>query len=129
MRKIPCAHNIPPSEICHSCVDDFQANFHIPKTPEEGMKFDGEKAPAMRGLIEYFPLALNEVAKVSGYGAQKYAWKNWVHVDDGVNRYSDALMRHILAGASESHDDESGLMHAAHAAWNALARLELILRG
>lgn len=125
-----CEHGVASNQVCQSCLDDFQANFHILKHEDhqEGMKFDDSKAPVMRGLIEYFPHALSEVSKVSGYGAQKYAWKNWVHVDDGLNRYSDALMRHVLAGAYESHDEESGLMHAAHAAWNALARLELLIK-
>ena len=40
--------------------------------------------------------------------------------------YTDALYRHLLA---ESPDDpDTGLLHAAHAAWNALARLELLLK-
>jgi hypothetical protein len=35
-------------------------------------------------------------------------------------------MRHLLAqAAGEINDPESGLPHAAHAAWNALAVLEL----
>jgi hypothetical protein len=28
----------------------------------------------------------------------------------------------------EEFDDESGLIHATHTAWNAMARLELLLR-
>ena len=34
----------------------------------------------------------------------------------------------LLQGAVEDHDPDSGLLHAAHAAWNALAVLELMLR-
>lgn len=48
------------------------------------------------------------------------------YVDDGIARYTDAMDRHNLEGI-ESHDD-SGLLHAAQVAWNALARLELMLR-
>ena len=52
-----------------------------------------------------------------------------MEVPDGVNRYTDALARHLLAEAiGEKVDPESGLYHAAHAAWNALARLDLMLR-
>ena len=41
----------------------------------------------------------------------------------------DAFHRHILAQASgEVNDPESGLPHAAHVAWNAIALLELQLR-
>ena len=47
----------------------------------------------------------------------------------GIPRYDDALMRHWLREhAGETHDQDSGAMHATHLAWNALARLELILR-
>jgi hypothetical protein len=39
------------------------------------------------------------------------------------------MYRHLLAEAAGQHcDAESGLVHAAHAAWCALARLELMLR-
>jgi hypothetical protein len=36
------------------------------------------------------------------------------------------MLRHVFDGTIR--DPESGLLHAAHAAWNALARLELALR-
>jgi hypothetical protein len=74
-----------------------------------------------------FPLAMRAVAACSAYGAKKYSWDNWQDVPDGVTRYGDALVRHLMA--DQDLDEESGLPHAAHAAWNALARLELILRG
>ena len=39
------------------------------------------------------------------------------------------MVRHLLKeGSGERLDPDSGLMHAAHTAWGALARLELILR-
>jgi hypothetical protein len=82
----------------------------------------------MAALLKDFALALNEIAKVSTYGAQKYSRGGWQHVPEGVDRYDDAKWRHMLAERHESHDKESGLPHAAHEAWNALARLELMLR-
>lgn len=94
-----------------------------------GRKHDGGKAPVMKGFVRYFPKAMESVAKVSEYGAKKYDWHNWANVDDGFDRYSDAMMRHLLLESIEDHDDESGLLHAAHAAWNAMCRLELLLRG
>lgn len=93
------------------------------------IKYDGGKAPIYRGAISYFPRAIEAVAAVSGFGASKYAWKGWEGVDDGFNRYSDALVRHLAyEGKGESIDPDSGLLHAAHAAWNALARLELLIK-
>lgn len=93
------------------------------------IKYDGGKACVHRGLIQYFPRAGYAVAEISTFGANKYAWKGWEGVQDGINRYSDAMMRHILSEArGEEVDPDSKLLHAAHAAWGALARLELILR-
>ena len=93
------------------------------------IKYDAGKAPIFRGLISYFPRAATAVAQVSGFGANKYAWNGWEQVDDGINRYSDAMVRHLMReGEGEVLDSDSGLLHAAHVAWGALARLELILR-
>jgi hypothetical protein len=93
------------------------------------IKYDAGKPCAFRGLIGYFPRASLKVAEVSTFGANKYAWNGWEKVDDGVARYSDAMTRHLLYEAKGEHiDPDSGIMHAAHAAWGALARLELMLR-
>lgn len=93
-----------------------------------GIKYDGGKAPIWRGALSYFPKAIEAVAEVSQFGANKYAWKGWEKVDDGFNRYSDALLRHLSKEAVELYDLDSKLLHAQHTAWNALARLELLLR-
>jgi hypothetical protein len=93
------------------------------------IKYDADKVPVFRGAIDYFPRAIKLVAAVSAFGASKYAWKGWEGVDDGVARYTDAMVRHLMAESTEGvADRDSGLPHAAHAAWNALARLELKLR-
>lgn len=93
------------------------------------IKYDGGKAPIFRGAVSYFPRAISAVAAVSAFGASKYAWKGWENVPDGFNRYSDAMVRHLAyEGEGEILDPDSGLLHAAHAAWNALARLELLIR-
>jgi len=96
---------------------------------QPGAKLDAGKAPMLRGLLDYFPRATLAVANVSAFGASKYAWKGWESVPNGAERYSDALGRHIVKEAIEGPiDRESGLRHAAHAAWCALARLELLQR-
>lgn len=93
------------------------------------IKYDAGKPSIYRGAIDYFPRAIECVAAVSTFGASKYAWKGWEGVADGQARYSDAMVRHLIAqGKGEVLDPDSGLLHAGHAAWNALARLELLLR-
>lgn len=98
----------------------------------EGKKFDSGKAPIIRGLVNYFPKALQAVANVSAYGATKYAVayesQNWRAVESAIERYDDARGRHIVGELLDgNHDPESHLLHAAHQAWNSLAYLELLL--
>lgn len=72
--------------------------------------------------------AILSVSEVATFGAKKYSADNWLLVDDSMSRYTDAKDRHRLQGSYEATDKESGLLHAAHEAWNALAVLELKLR-
>lgn len=96
---------------------------------QPGAKLDAGKSCPHRGVIGYFPRAIEAVAEVSTFGANKYSWGGWFTVPDGVARYSDAMVRHQLKdGKGEVLDGDSGLRHAAHLAWNALARLELMLK-
>jgi len=95
---------------------------------EGGAKLDAGKIRAAL-VCGGFARALRAVAEVGTFGARKYTAHGWVHVPDGIERYSDALLRHLLAEwTGEATDAQSGLRHAAHAAWNALARLDLMLR-
>ena len=92
-----------------------------------GQKFDAGK-PMAGLLITDFSRALLEVAKVSTYGVVKYGSPSgWQAVPDGIQRYSNAMVRHMLSENKTPSDDESGLLHASHIAWNALALLELKL--
>jgi hypothetical protein len=95
---------------------------------EAGAKLDhGKVRPAL--VLGGFARALTEVAKVGSFGAAKYSEDGWVSVPNGVARYSDAGLRHWLAKqAGEDRDQDSHLDHLAHAAWNALAVLDLEIR-
>ena len=93
-----------------------------------GIKLDQGK-PRASLVVHGFARALLEVSAVATFGAEKYSANGWVSVPNGLERYTDAMYRHLLAEAAGQHcDAESGLVHAAHAAWCALARLELMLR-
>ena len=95
-----------------------------------GAKLDAGKIAVTRGCLHYFPKALTAVAELSQIGARKYSWKGWESVPDGINRYADAVGRHELsiAGDFSRRDPDTGVLEATAVAWNALARLELILR-
>jgi len=108
----------------------FDPNILVPAptNPVPGVKHDVKKPRASMVLLG-FANALLAVAEAGTFGAVKYADNNWRHVPNGTERYTDAMLRHLLAeGAGEITDPDSGLWHAAHTAWNALARLELMLR-
>lgn len=93
----------------------------------------GAKADAGKLLPDLvlggFSRALAEVSAVGTYGAKKYTKYGWIEVPDGIERYSEALLRHWLKEKSgEECDPDTALRHAAHLAWNALARLDLMVR-
>jgi hypothetical protein len=93
------------------------------------IKYDGGKPALWRGVFDYFPRAIQAIGDISTFGARKYAWAGWESVEDGFARYSDAMVRHLTKeGAGELYDPDSGLLHAAHTAWGAMARLELLMR-
>jgi len=63
------------------------------------------------------PEALEEIAKVLAFGADKYAAGNWATGNGFAwSRLYGALLRHLYAWArGEDKDPESGLSHLAHA--------------
>lgn len=91
-------------------------------------KRDTGKTPVFQGLFRYFPRALLAVASVSQHGFEKYQeWGGWKKLQDAKNRYDNAFGRHVLEEGKGHTVDESAHLIAAHTAWNALARLELML--
>lgn len=94
---------------------------------DPGAKFDAGKVEV--GLIfNDMPRALLAVAEIGTYGRHKYTKGGWVHVEEGVERYTNAMDRHRLKESIENVDPDTKMLHAAHLAWNALARLELMIR-
>ncbi len=92
--------------------------------PETG----GEKGskPSQLGWID--PLALELLGEVAGFGAEKYEAFNYMKGYDW-SLSINALYRHFLAFQNgEDLDEESGLPHMAHAAWQALALVSFVVR-
>jgi len=90
----------------------------------KGLKYDHDKPK-----YELIPaMAINELAKVLTFGAEKYEPNSWQNVSNGIERYRAALLRHAFAMQSgEKLDIESGLPHAAHAMCCAAFIIELEL--
>lgn len=78
-----------------------------------GMKFDGGKL--RYGLVP--SIALRQVASVLTLGAEKYEPDNWQNIPDGIERYTDSLLRHIEEfRQGEDVDPDTCLHHLSHAA-------------
>lgn len=87
-----------------------------------------------------FPNAINEVAKVMTWAAENKGYKphDWKSLPNAETEFSAAASRHRVKGfiqkaegiaAIDRTDEESNIVHLAHAAFNILAELELVLTG
>lgn len=107
---------------------DAQVDPHGKDQHSPGAKVDAGKV-RMHLITGGMARGITEVAKIGTFGAAKYTDNGWVSVPDGFRRYEDAQQRHAAQRhMGETHDKESGLLHLAHEAWNALAKLDLYLR-
>jgi hypothetical protein len=89
----------------------------------------GQKGSKLAQLGALDPDALLEVAKVAGFGAQKYAYLNYMRGFKWSLAY-DAMQRHLHEfWAGREVDEESGLPHMSHAAWQCLCLLSFSTRG
>lgn len=112
-----------PKAPAKSELDPNGVSAHTP-----GSKLDAGKNRVSL-VLGGFARALEAVCRVGTFGANKYTANGWMEVPNGIERYTDAMNRHQLKEwQGELNDPDSDLMHAAHLAWNALARLDLILR-
>lgn len=90
----------------------------------------GKKFDAGKPRMELLPRkALEEVAKVLGFGAEKYDAHNWRGGFDWSRLYG-SILRHVYASLDgEDLDPESGIDHMAHAACGVMFLLEHKLAG
>lgn len=80
--------------------------------------------PITTGLLDYFPAALAEVAKVSRAGNEKHNPGEPMHWARGKSMdQADCIGRHLLERGNI--DPETGQRHSAQLAWRALALLQL----
>jgi hypothetical protein len=82
-------------------------------------KYDSGKS--RMSLIPF--VALRALGEVYAYGTKKYDEHNWLK-GMAWNRLEDAMFRHYERfWLGEDFDKESGLLHTAHIAWNAVGLL------
>lgn len=110
-------------------TDENEYFFSRPAPGQQpGTKLDAGK-PRLGLVFMTMARALQEVGEVATFGAEEYSNNGWLAVPDGERRYTRAMFRHLMEEAvGNERDAKSKLRHAAHTAWNALARLDLMIR-
>ena len=94
----------------------------------------------MQLFDEGFPNAVMEIAKVMSWAEQNKSYKpnDFKNLPNADVEFSAAASRHKLKGLIQKDaglpplervDEESGIVHLAHVAFNILAELELVLTG
>lgn len=85
-------------------------------------KAQRKERPIARGVLDYFPDAIAEVAYVSYVGNQQHNPGQEMHWSkDKSADHADCLARHLMERGTIDND---GLRHSAKAAWRALALLQ-----
>ena len=81
-----------------------------------------KRTPVYSGVLNYFPLAIQEVSRVSLAGNEQHNPGTPLHWDrDKSTDELDALARHLIDAGKLDID---GQRHSAKLAWRALANLE-----
>lgn len=98
--------------------ENYEKQEILPATSSER-----KQIPVATGVIDYFPSALIEVAKVSYAGNQQHNPGQPLHWERSKsNDHSDTIIRHFL---ERGGFDTDGLRHSAKLAWRALALLQM----
>jgi hypothetical protein len=79
--------------------------------------------PVTEGVLDYFPLAILEVARISKAGNDQHNPGQPLHWARGKSfDHANCITRHLLERGTI--DPEDGLRHTAKLAWRALALLQ-----
>ena len=81
-----------------------------------------KSVPLCTGVLDYFPDALIEVAKVSVAGNEQHNPGQPLHwAKEKSTDHSDCILRHLVERGT---NDTDGVRHSAKLAWRALALLQ-----
>lgn len=84
-----------------------------------------KQIPIVSGVLDYFPLAIAEVAKCSWAGNQQHHPDKPLHWDKTKSTdHADCIGRHLI---DRGKFDTDGQRHSAKLAWRSLALLQLEL--
>lgn len=84
-----------------------------------------KETPIATGVLDYFPLALAEVARVSKAGNDQHNPGQPLHWSkEKSTDHADCILRHLIERGT---NDTDGMRHSAKVAWRALALLQIEL--
>jgi hypothetical protein len=94
----------------------------LPTDPKER-----KKIPLWSGLMQYFPLTMIEVAKLSYIGNQQHNAGEPLHwTREKSPDQEDTLLRHLMEKGTA---DTDGVRHVVKCVWRCMAMSELELEG
>lgn len=86
---------------------------------------DRKQMPITTGVLDYFPLAIAEVAKCSKAGNDQHNPGKHLHWDKSKSTdHADCIARHLI---DRDKYDTDGIRHSVKLAWRALAYLQIQL--
>ena len=89
----------------------------LPDNPQER-----KRIPIATGFLDYFPLAVIEIARLSMIGNEQHNPGTPLHWDRSKSGdESDAMMRHFMERGTR---DTDGVRHSVKVAWRAMALLQ-----
>ena len=120
---------LKPIYVCQSCGVNYMAGtLHACAKRSSILSndpADRKAAPLARGLLDYFPRALTEVARISQAGNDQHNPGEPLHwAREKSTDHADCIMRHLIDRGTR---DTDGRAHSGKVAWRALAMLELEL--
>jgi hypothetical protein len=111
---------VHPNNPCVLCGTKAKGRDTLPTDPTER-----KKVPITTGVLDYFPLAIAEVARVSMVANEQHNPGQPMHWAKGKSTdHADCLARHLI---ERGHIDTDGMRHSAKVAWRALALLQIEL--
>lgn len=125
---VPKRKTFEPPEPVRRVLDELANQPRcVPGRKDDGVTGNGPLKPRW-SLIPWGPL--REILKVLEHGAKKYDDWNWTKVENGEERYREALLRHMIDYAEGiERDHDSGLLTLAHIGCNALFLIWFKLQG
>lgn len=104
-------------DLCMDCTSHYCSNYVSLSEVEKLVSGKDDRDKLKISLVP--PQIIKDIAEVRMFGTKKYKDpNNWKNID--VERYFDAMLRHILAMMEDplSIDEESKILHYKHAACN-----------